>query len=50
MPTRAAIPSEIEMEKRSNRRRLDLLSRHAIFQMKGEFMTSKNCTYLWPSS
>jgi hypothetical protein len=24
----------IEMEKRSNRRRLDRLSRHAIFQMK----------------
>jgi hypothetical protein len=30
------------MEKRSNRRRLDLLSRHAIFQMKKVIMTSKN--------
>src|SRR6476646_1879265 len=34
MLTRAAIPSVIEMEKRRRRRRLDRLSRHAIFQMK----------------
>jgi hypothetical protein len=34
MLTRAAIPSVIEMEKSRSRRRLDRLSRHAIFQMK----------------
>ena len=38
MLTSAAIPSVIEMEKSKSRRRLDRLSRHAIFQMKDELM------------
>src|SRR3954464_4049220 len=38
MLTRAAIPRVIEMEKSNNRRRLDRLSRHAIFQMKEEII------------
>jgi hypothetical protein len=33
MLTSAAMPSVIEIEKSNNRRRLDRLSRHAIFQM-----------------
>ena len=38
MLTSAAIPSVIETENNRSRRRLDRLSRHAIFQMKEEVM------------
>ena len=33
------MPSVIEMEKSNKRRRLERLSRHAIFQMKEEIMS-----------
>src|ERR1044071_9615354 len=39
MLTSAAIPSVIEMENKRTRRRLDRLSRQAIFQMKEELMS-----------
>jgi hypothetical protein len=38
MLTSAAIPSVIEMEKSNRRRRLDRLSRHAIFQMNDQLI------------
>ena len=38
----AAIPRVIEIEKRSNRRRLERLSRHAIFQTKEDIMEILN--------
>src|SRR5436190_2981948 len=41
MLTSAAIPRVIETEKRRRRRRLDRLSRHAIFQRKDEFMSRR---------
>src|SRR2546423_7669228 len=41
MLTSAAIPSVIEIENKRSRRRLERLSRHAIFQMKEEVITPK---------
>jgi hypothetical protein len=38
MLTSAAMPSVIETEKSSKRRRLERLSRHAIFQIKEELI------------